>query len=438
MQQPNILYLHTHDAGRYIQPYGHKCETPNLQHLAEEGVLFRKAFCANPTCSPSRAALLTGEYPHQNGMHGLAHRGWRLNDYKRHIINVLKPHGYISVLAGIQHIASKPFAAKEEIGYDRILTTDGGFTAPTDAAIKFLNKAPDSPFFLTVGYHAPHRAGDVFNTIHPPADARYVQPPDPLPDVPETRADMALFDASIKGTDASMGRVLHALERNGLADNTLVICTTDHGIAFPGMKCNLTDHGIGVMLIMRGPGGFTGGTVVDGLVSHVDIFPTICDVVGVSAPEWLEGISMCPLVDGSCDSIRDTVFAEVNYHASYEPQRCIRTKRWKYIRRFEHRDRPILANCDNSISKKVWHENGWLDDGYDEELLFDLAFDPTEACNRVTDPNCRDVLSTLRTQLQEWMKRTKDPLLQGPVAAPPNAVVTDPDAYGPRDGLESS
>ena len=81
---PNILYLHSHDTGRYIQPYGHPVPTPNIQRLADQGVLFRKAFCAAPTCSASRACLLTGQYGHNNGMLGLAHRGWSLNDYRQH------------------------------------------------------------------------------------------------------------------------------------------------------------------------------------------------------------------------------------------------------------------------------------------------------------------------------------------------------------------
>jgi len=79
MARPNILYLHSHDTGRTIQPYGHAVATPHLQRLADQGVLFRRAFCAAPTCSPSRAALLTGQCPHSSGMLGLAHRGFRLN-----------------------------------------------------------------------------------------------------------------------------------------------------------------------------------------------------------------------------------------------------------------------------------------------------------------------------------------------------------------------
>ena len=118
MVRPNILYIHSHDTGRYIQPYGHAVETPNLQHLAEQGVLFRQAFCANPTCSPSRAALLTGRWPHNNGMIGLAHRGSRLNDYSQHLARFLKTQGYETALAGVQHEAHGDLKV---LGYDHLL-----------------------------------------------------------------------------------------------------------------------------------------------------------------------------------------------------------------------------------------------------------------------------------------------------------------------------
>ena len=104
MAMPNILYIHSHDTGRWIQPYGCAVPTPNLQRLAEGGVLFRQAFCAAPTCSPSRAALVTGTYPHCNGMMGLAHRGFSLNDYNHHVLHTLRACGYYSALSGVQHI----------------------------------------------------------------------------------------------------------------------------------------------------------------------------------------------------------------------------------------------------------------------------------------------------------------------------------------------
>src|SRR5215467_5443313 len=117
MSRPNILYLHSHDTGRYIQPYGHAIATPHLQRLAEQGVLFRQAFSAAPTCSPSRAALLTGQAPHSSGMLGLAHRGFALHDYHQHIVHTLRAAGYTSTLIGMQHVANDPTV----IGYDRIV-----------------------------------------------------------------------------------------------------------------------------------------------------------------------------------------------------------------------------------------------------------------------------------------------------------------------------
>ena len=87
MTLPSILYLHSHDTGRCVEPYGYGVRTPNIQRLAADGILFRQAFCAASTCSASRACLLTGQYAHSNGMLGLAHRGWSLNDYSHHVVS---------------------------------------------------------------------------------------------------------------------------------------------------------------------------------------------------------------------------------------------------------------------------------------------------------------------------------------------------------------
>jgi arylsulfatase A-like enzyme len=244
---------------------------------------------------------------------------------------------------------------------------------------------------------------------------------------------MAAFKASAHKLDQGIGAVLDALEANGLAEDTLVVCTTDHGVAFPGMKCNLTDHGIGVMLIMRGPGGFTGGQVSDGMVSHVDLFPTICDLVEIEPPGWLQGRSMMPLVRGKVGQINDEVFAEVTYHAAYEPQRAVRTRRWKYIRRFDERPSPVLPNCDDGLSKDVWLEHGWQNRAPAPEQLYDLIFDPNEAHNLAGDPSTITVLEEMRGRLDRWMRATDDPLLRGPVPAPAGARVNDPDGLSPGE-----
>ena len=110
---------------------------------------------------------------------------------------------------------------------------------------------------------------------------------------------------------------------------------------------------------MRGPGGFSGGKVFDAMVSQIDLFPTICDLLGIAQPHWLQGTSLMPLIREEKSDVRDSLFAECTFHAAYEPQRAIRTKRWKYIRRFIDRKAPVLANCDDSLSKDVWMEYGW-------------------------------------------------------------------------------
>ncbi len=430
MDRPNILYIHSHDTGRWIQPYGHPVPTPNLQRLAEEGVVFRQCFCANPTCSASRAALLTGQYPHQNGMLGLAHRGFSLNDYNRHLLHTLRTVGFHSALSGVQHIARGD--AVDRIGYDEILAGGGG-AGTGEAHLRastWLDGNPPEPFFLSVGFLETHRA---FPEPGPAEDVRTTAPPAPMPDTPETRGDMAAYKAGARTLDEKMGLVFDALRRNSLMERTLVVCTTDHGIAFPRMKCNLTDGGIGVLLIVRGPGGFTGGQVVDALVSHVDLYPTICEAAGADRPDWLEGVRLQPLVTGEAESVREEIHAEVNYHACYEPQRCVRTPRYKYIKRFDDRDKPVLPNCDAGPSKGAWLAAGWTRRDPPNEALYDCVFDPNEVDNRADDPACADVMSDMRARLQRWMEATDDPLLAGRVPAPPDAVLNDPDGLHPSE-----
>jgi N-sulfoglucosamine sulfohydrolase len=425
MQLPNILYLHSHDTGRYVQPYGHAIETPNLQRLAEGGVIFRKAFCANPTCSASRAALLTGQYPHVNGMIGLAHRGFGLVDYEKHIVHTLRKAGYHSALAGVQHVIAHNRIS--EIGYDEVL---GHAREAHFVAGRFLRNAPKQPFFLSVGFVPTHRK---YPEPHPDDNPNYCMPPAPIPDNPKTRYDMACFKAGARRLDHMMGAVLEELEQTGLADNTLVVCTTDHGIAFPYMKCNVNEHGTGVMLIMGGPGGFEGGKACDAMVSHLDVYPTLCELVGVEPPVWLEGSSMMPLIRGEADEINEEIFAEVNYHAAYEPQRSVRTHRYRYIRRFEPRTSPVLPNCDDGPTKEYWMDSGWGEQQPPEEALFDLAFDPTEVNNLADRADRKDVLEDMRARLDRWMRRTDDPLLNGPIAAPKGAKVNDVDGLSPNE-----
>jgi N-sulfoglucosamine sulfohydrolase len=319
------------------------------------------------------------------------------------------------------------------LGFDQIIApSDSGQVKDViPVANAFLQRAPSQPFFLDVGFFETHREFPKAD----PTEARYVRPPAPLPDTPATRQDMADFTKMARELDDGVGLLLDALDAAGLAENTLVIQTTDHGLAFPAMKCNLTDHGTGVLLIMRGPGGFEGGRVIDALVSHIDVFPTLCDLLNLAPPPWLQGKSMMPLIEGEQAEINDEIFAEVTYHAAYEPQRAVRTRRHKYIRRFGNRTRPVLPNCDDSLSKEVWLAHGWGERTVAQEQLYDLVFDPNETNNLAADPAYHTILDDLRGRLQRWMQATDDPLLRGIPPTPPGAQLNDPAGLSPQEPL---
>ena len=428
---PNIVYLHSHDTGRYVQPYGHPVPTPNIQRLADQGLLFRNAFCAAPSCSGSRACLLTGQWAHVNGMMGLAHRGFELNDYGHHLVHPLREAGYWSALIGEQHLSHDPAV----LGYDHVVdvdTTHADTVAP--AALALLRDRPSQPFFLSVGFFETHRG---FFNPSSVRDALYSAPPSGLPDTPAVRRDIAAFKASARSLDQGVGAVLNALDEQDLADDTVVILTTDHGLPFPAAKATLTDRGIGVLLIMRGPGGFHGGRVLDSLISQIDIYPTACELAGIDPPPWVQGSSMLPAVRREVAEINDAIFAELTYHAAYEPQRAIRTRRYKYIRRFGERDTPVLPNIDDGPSKDELISQGLARRRLPREMLYDLVFDPNEAENLVHDPESVEVLIELRGRLEAWMRDTGDPLLDGPVPAPPGAEVNDPDGISPSESYDS-
>ncbi len=418
---PNILYMHSHDTGRYVQPYGEPVPMPNVQALADQGVLFRQAFCAAPTCSASRACLLTGQYGQSNGMLGLAHRGWSLRDYRHHIVNVLRGVGYTSTLIGEQHISKEPGV----IGYDEVMkvpTTHVETVAPL--AMEVLARKRDRPLFVSVGFFETHREFLGPGSLR---DVHYSKPPNNLPDCPEVRADVAAFKASARSLDHGVGMVLNQLDASGLSENTLIIFTTDHGMPFPGAKATLYDRGLGVNLILRGPEPFGGGRVIDALVSHIDIYPTVCEHVGIARPPFLQGVSLLPLLWGHTPSVREEIFAGSTWHAAYEPQRAIRTERHKYIRRWGERRTPVLANTDDGPSKDLLLAAGWAEREIAKEQLYDVVFDPNEANNLVDDPGYAAVLEDLRARLEQWMRDTDDPLLAGHVDPPPGVEINLPD-----------
>ena len=437
----NVIYMHTHDSGRYWSPYGYAIPTQNIREFANSSLLFRQAYSAGPTCSPSRAALLTGTTPHSCGMTGLAHlgTGWRLNDYTRHMARYLQQNGYYSVLCGIQHVAPET----EMIGYDKVIgkrhlmnekeqnMTDFDI-GNTEEACRFLRQARtlEKPFFLSMGWFSTHRE---YTQPSRGNASDYLVPPFPLYDCDINRRDFGAYCESASIVDRCVGNILEAVADEGLADNTVIVLTTDHGIPFPNMKCTLYDTGIGVAMLLRIPGANANGRATDALVSQLDIFPTICEAVGLRLPDWLEGKSMMPLVSGEAVQIRGEIFAEVNYHAAYEPKRCIRTDRYKLIRNYGEQPRNVPANIDDSPSKTLLMENGYGLGIKCREYLFDLWMDPAERENLIGKPEYAGVYNQLSHRMDQWMEETDDPLLSGEVPLPEGSFCLPVSSISPKE-----
>ncbi len=435
----NILLIHSHDTGRYIQPYGYAVETPNLMKLAKEGILFRNVFCAGPTCSPSRAAMLTGMSPHSCGMLGLAHRGFQIDNYKKHLVNFLNNNGYETVLCGIQHEAPET----EIIGYSKILDeqdyhmgTQKSDWAEWDMAnaervasyLKTVSK--NRPVFISYGIFNPHR---VFQKIDEDIDPDYVLPPYGISNTPQNRKDTAAFLTSVKVMDKCVGIVLQGLKESGLADDTVIIYTTDHGPAFPKMKCTLYDDGIGTAFIMSCPGIIKKAKAVDSLISHLDLFPTLCDILELEKPDWLEGESFYQIITGEKDKTRDYIYSEVSFHVAYEPLRCIRSEHYKYIKFYDDHDRYALSNIDDSPGKELMIKSGYMDVSREKEILFDLCLDPEERINCAKDERYSKIKEDLSERLEKWMTYTNDPLLKGRIIPPDGALVNALDTISPSE-----
>jgi arylsulfatase A-like enzyme len=428
-KKKNILYINTHDTGRFIEPYGYAIPTPALKKMADEGVLFRNAFCANPTCSPSRVAMLSGMLPHSSEMYGLAHRGFRMKDYGQHLVQFLNANGYETVLSGYQHEAHD----EKKVGYQRILTTrvcDVKASKECDEenagyAVDYLRQKRQggAPFFLAYGLLNTHKP---FPKLDGTVNPDRVSVPSPLFDNAGTRSEMAAYIQSAGTADRCIGRVLDALREAGLEEDTIVIFTTDHGMPLPNMKCTLYDTGIGVSLILKYSGCKLKGRATDALVSQIDLFPTLCELCGLEKPAWLQGTSLMPVLNGEMDEIQDEVYAQINCHGGYDPTRCIRTKRYKLIKNFGDYPYTMGCNVDAGQAKELMVKAGFLERERSKTMLFDLHLDPVERVNLAEDADYAGVLAELEDKLHAKMVATDDPLLRGRIPFYAGSLILKP------------
>jgi len=422
----NILLLHCHDLGRFLGAYGVRTvATPHLDALAARSAVFDAAFSTAPHCSPARASLFTGTYPQQNGVLGLTHEpfGWDLVDGGAHLAHRLKRHGYRTELVGVHHESrTLPDDELETVlGFDRV-RTGGDRDAVVRRAIDALGRASASglPFYLQVGFHEPHRTpsardragvmGFLGESVVPDA-ARGTWVPPFLRDTDEAREELAELQGAVRQMDEGVGEILARLDDLGLSDDTIVVFTTDHGLALPRAKCTLYDAGTGVALFVRVPDRPAWqGRRVNGLVSHVDVLPTLMELATEAAASGVSGTSLVPLVEQDAP-IREHAFGQLTYHTYFDPKRSVRSASAKLIVNFSNAPR-AMDPTQSWIHRSLPIDLSGPTIGTSPVVEFyDLDRDPDELANLADAPDRDQQIAVLAAALLDWMREVEDPLL---------------------------
>lgn len=435
LKLPNLVLMIADDlAWDDSSPYGHdSIMTPNLQRLADAGMRFDNAFVTISSCSPSRASIITGRYPHQTGAEELH---WPVPGEQVTFVEKLKEKGYWTAAAGKWHLG-------DEIRdrFDEIREVDtSGFQLPSGDTtgqfqetlegeaqsgcsdwVPLLRDRPaGKPFFLWLAALDPHRPYHS-GIIPDPSRPDEIKVPPYHPDTPAVRADYQLYYDEITRLDRYVGMVMDELESQGVTDNTLILFISDNGRPFPRDKTTMYDSGIRTPWIVKWPAQVAPGSVCSKLVSTVDIAKTFLRLGGIGNPgQTFEGIDFSPLLTAPDKPLREYIYAEKNWHDFEDHVRAVRNERYKYIRNYYH-DLPQTPSADGLRSPTYielvrLRERGGLTAAQEacftaprpEEELYDTKLDPHELNNLVADERFAPLLRAMRAALSDWEKRTGD------------------------------
>lgn len=416
--RPNILWILGEDASAHIGCYGETAiRTPHLDRLARDGVRFENAFVTCPVCSPSRSAMITGMVQTTLGAHNhrsqnkSAKAGGNVAFYDSYVLpkgvklipQLFKEAGYFTTLGSV----------KRGKGLGK---TDYNFIWDPEAydGSDWKRCPKNKPFFAQIDL----RGGKNRRARQHGTDPERVKLPPYYPDHPVLRRDWADYLNSWVQMDLEVGDVLEQLDEEGVADNTIVFFWTDHGVSHLRGKQFLYEEGIRVPFIVRFPDGRLKGTVREDLVIHIDIAATSLAMAGIPIPKNVQGLDL--LADDYAP--RNSVFsARDRCDESVDILRCVRTKRYKYIRNFlahvphaqpnQYKDGKTIVRTMRQL-----HSEGKLTPLQDRvfaarrplEELYDLKEDPYETRNLAADPAHKETLDDLRRELTRWMCRTKD------------------------------
>ncbi|GAB3222718.1 sulfatase family protein [Spirosoma arcticum] len=430
--RPNVLFIIADDwgfphAGVYNDPVA---RTPHFDKLAREGVLFTDAHCASPSCSPSRAAILTGRYPHTL-REGANLWGTLPNEFPT-FPSVLKQAGY-QIGSFSKGWGPGDFAAG---GY----THNPAGPEAKDYQELLRSMAPDKPFCFWLGTYDPHRPYDAGSGRKAGFDPAKVNVPPYLPDAPTVREDFTDYFSEVERFDAMVGGAVRILDSLGRLDNTLIIVTSDNGMPFPRAKARMYDAGTHIPLAVYWKGKIRPGRSTGELVNLLDVAPTVYAALNVAPPSGMHGLNLWPLLTGKTSRTQPTIFLERERHAwartgnlSY-PSRAIRTKEFLYIAnllpdRFPAGDGGSATAPGMFIDIDGGPSKTWLLEHRDEpgvkplfdlatakmpaEELYDLKKDPFQMVNVAGDKKYATIRQRFGQQLATWMKQTNDPRLDG-------------------------
>lgn len=421
-KKPNIVVFIADDSGKDYGCYGNPyVKTPNIDKLASQGVRFDKAFVACPQSSPSRIMMMTGLWAHTLGTEDL---GTPINETTQIIPSYLKQAGYYTGAMLKTHWGDHGtkqfdfyFNGRDPIYNEPFMTEKNQFFVKYK---EFLKKKKDDPFFLWVGFIDPHRPYKEASTqpVHSPKNVK-IHPS--LVDAPETRQDIADYYDEIHRLDQHIGFMIAELERQKLMDNTIILFLSDNGLPFIKGKAFLYDIGIESPFIAYWKGKIKPGSVHNnGLVSFIDMAPTILNMAGVEKPKEMYGQSMLPLMMDPSKKGRSEIFAERNFHDTEDYARCIRTEKYKLIyNAYPYKLAPITGDMQKAPS---WWD---LQDAKRENRLneyqnfifqfprsaielYDLEKDPMEFENLANRKESVPIINKLLSQMRGWQKETKD------------------------------
>ena len=415
-QRPNIILiiaddLNWDDIGAYGNP---GVKTPNLDKLAKGGMRFDNAFLTASSCSPSRASMITGRYPHNTDAEQLH---WPLPAKQITVSEKLREAGYWTAAAGKWHLGE---AIKER--FDEVRESEYAIDEPSGSAqwVPLLEERPkDQPFFMWFASwdsHRPFYQGE-YPVKHTQSDVRL---PPYYPATELYLNDFAAYYDEIARLDESVGKVVQTLEKQRVADNTLIVFVADNGRPFARDKTTLYDSGVKTPFIAYWPSGIPKGTASKSIISAIDLAPTFLTLAEADIPQSFEGKSIDGLFQKPNEAFREYAISERNWHDFEDHGRSVRTEKYRYIRN-NYFDLPATPSADTVYHKTWWELTRLFEQGAltqqqarpfltprPKDELYDLKNDPFELTNLATDIKYQGVLQRHRQILDSWITSTKD------------------------------